>query len=83
MIKWLIIMKRQKFPSSKERAVLHGVMSKRKADGLEVRRANALLLYEGKSTSYVAEALYLNAETVREWRRMFVANGMSWLPKSA
>ena len=47
------------------------------------RRANALLLDEGKSTSHVAEALYPNAETVREWRRMFVANGMSWLPMSA
>ena len=77
-------MKRQKFLSSEERAALCGIMRKRKGDSLEVRRANVLLLLDqGKSTSFVAAVLYLDAETVREWRRMFVANGMSWLPMSA
>jgi len=64
------------FLSPSERTALSAVLRKRKEAGLVVRRANALLLLdEGMAAEAVAKVLYLNDETVREWRRAFAAEG--------
>jgi hypothetical protein len=48
-----------------ERTELEQVLRQRKADGLIVRSANALLLLDkGYQTQAVANALFLDAETV-------------------
>jgi hypothetical protein len=48
-----------------ERTELEQVLRQRKADGLIVRSANALLLLDkGCQTQAVANALFLDAETV-------------------
>ena len=44
------------------------------------RRANALLLLdEGWSCEKVAKALYLHDDTVRGWRKSYVADGLEGL----
>ena len=59
-------------------------MRQRKADGLIVRRANALLLLDdGIGAIEVARVLYLDAETIRDWRRHFLSHGMRFLFLSA
>ena len=59
---------------------LKAVLRKHKAEGLKVRRANAhLLLNKGHSASFVADALLLDSETVRRWRRGFEKYGMASL----
>ena len=66
--------------SNKERAALEHVLRQRKADGLIVRRANALLLLDkGWSASQVADALFLDVETIRKWRLEFINTGMDFL----
>jgi transposase len=70
--------------TAQERTNLEQVLRQRKADGLVVRRANALLLLDkGWRAQEVAEALYLDAETVRGWRRHFARHGMQFLPLSS
>ena len=55
-------------------------MRQRKADGLIVRRANALLLLDkGWKAGQVADALYLDAETIRVWRRHFIKHSLRFL----
>ena len=59
---------------------LKAVLRKHKAEGLKVRRANAhLLLDKGHSASFVADVLFLDADTVRRWRRGFEKYGMASL----
>ena len=66
--------------SSEDRAWLEGVVRQRKAAGLVVRRANVLLLLDkGWTPRDVAEALYLDEETVRVWHRGFAAEGRASL----
>lgn len=66
--------------SSGERNALEGVVRQRKAAGLVVRRANALLLLDdGWEAAGVARALYLDKETVRDWRRQFAGRGLDFL----
>ena len=58
-----------------ERKELKQVLRQRKADGLIVRRANALLLLDnGWKADQVADALFLDAETIRAWRRHFLTH---------
>jgi transposase len=66
--------------TGKERTTLEQVLRQRKADGLIVRRANALLLLDkGWKAHAVAEALYLDAETIRAWRRHFASHSLRFL----
>ena len=70
--------------TTEERLELERVLRQRKADGLIVRRANALLLLnKGWRASQVAEALFLDAETIRGWRRHFSTHGMDFLHLSS
>ncbi len=58
-----------------ERRELEQVLRQRKADGLIVRRANALLLLDdGIGAIEVARVLYLDAETVLDWRRHVITH---------
>lgn len=69
--------------SDNERRELEQILRQRKADGLIVRRANALLLLDdGIGCIDVARVLYLDAETVRDWRRHFLTHGMRFLSLS-
>ncbi|MCP4237895.1 MAG: IS630 family transposase [Aestuariibacter sp.] len=66
--------------TQEERTELERVLRRRKADGLIVRRANALLLLDnGWKVDQVADALYLDAETVRQWRRHFIKHNLRFL----
>jgi transposase len=66
--------------TDEERVELERVLRQRKADGLIVRRANALLLLDdGIGAIEVARVLYLDAETIRDWRRHFIGHGMRFL----
>ena len=63
-----------------ERKELKQVLRQRKADGLIVRRANALLLLDdGIGAIEVARVLYLDAETIRGWRRHFAKHSLRFL----
>ena len=63
-----------------ERKELKQVLCQRKADGLIVRRANALLLLDdGIGAIEVARVLYLDAETIRGWRRHFAKHSLRFL----
>ena len=77
-------MNRRNHSKQKQRAGQHtelkAVLWKHKAEGLKVRRANAhLLLDKGHSASFVADVLFLDADTVRRWRRDFEKYGMASL----
>ena len=77
-------MNRRNHSKQKQRAgqdtELKAVLRKHKAEGLKVRRANAhLLLNKGHSASFVADVLFLDADTVRRWRRDFEKYGMASL----
>jgi transposase len=66
--------------TDEERKELGQVLRQRKADGLIVRRANALLLLDkGWLAQSVADALFLDGETVRSWRRHFIKHGLRFL----
>jgi transposase len=63
-----------------ERTELEQVLRRRKADGLIIRRANALLLLDkGWQADQVGDVLFLDAETIRGWRRHFIAHGLRFL----
>ena len=63
-----------------ERTELAQVLRQRKADGLIVRRANALLLLDdGIGAIEVARVLYLDAETICGWRRHFIKHSLRFL----
>jgi len=66
--------------TNEERKELGDVLRQRKADGLIVRRANALLLLDkGWNAHSVADALFLDSETIRSWRRHFIKHGLRFL----
>jgi len=66
--------------TNEERRELGDVLRQRKADGLIVRRANALLLLDrGWKAQSVADALFLDSETIRAWRRHFIKHGLRFL----
>ena len=56
-------MKRGSFLSFRERRELNALIRKHKAEGLKVRRANALILLDkGRSVAFVVDALLLDSE---------------------
>ncbi len=66
--------------TQEERTELEQVLRQRKADGLIVRRANALLLLDkGWQAQAVADALFLDVETIRGWRRHFIKHSLRFL----
>jgi len=70
----------EQFLTSTQRMELARILRARKADGLKVRRANALLLLDdGLSPFDVARVLYLDEETVRNWQRGFASDGVASL----
>lgn len=70
--------------SAAERETLRTILRQRKVDGLVLRRANVLLLLDkGWCISKIAEAFFINIETVRDWRRQFIMSGLDFLPLSS
>ena len=68
------------FLTPAERAALEGLLRTRKAAGLRIRRANALLLLDdGFAPIDVARVLYLDEETIRSWKRGFESDGLGSL----
>ena len=58
--------------SAPQRVSLERLLRQRKADNLTSRRANALLLLDdGLSGEQIAKVLYIDAETVRLWRKLY------------
>jgi transposase len=69
--------------TDEERTELKRVLRQRKADGLTIRRANALLLLDdGIDCVEVARVLYLDCETIRSWRRHFETQGTRFVSLS-
>lgn len=67
-----------------ERATLEALLRERKAAGLKIRRANALLLLDdGFAPIDVARVLYLDEETIRVWKRSFEGDGLGSLDLKA
>ena len=68
------------FLTPQERTALQSLLRERKAAGLKVRRANALLLLDdGLSALDVARVLYLDEDTIRSWKRGFEHAGLGSL----
>ena len=66
------------FLSVNERVYLRNLMRKRKVEALVQRRANALLLLDtGWSELNVANALFLDVSTIKEWLANFQRAGLS------
>jgi len=66
--------------SAARRLALERLLRQRKADNLTARRANAVLLRDdGFDTGQVARVLYIDAETVRCWRRLYQSKGIEGL----
>jgi transposase len=62
------------------RQELTAMMRDGKAEGRVVRRANAILLLdEGWNCEEVAEALFLDDDTVRDWHRAWIVKGIKGL----
>jgi transposase len=72
------------FLTPTERAALEALLRERKAAGLKIRRANALLLLDdGLAPIDVARVLYLDEETIRVWKRSFESDGLGSLDLKA
>lgn len=68
------------FLTPAERQELTMLMRYSKAEGRVVRRANAILLLDdGLSCEKVAEVLYLDDDTVRDWHKAWSAKGTAGL----
>ena len=66
-----------------EKSSLEAVLRQRRVDSPVARRTDALLLSNrGWNASPVADALFLDVETIRDWRRGFVTTGLDVLPLS-
>lgn len=66
-----------RFLTPRERSELLAIARTRRGDHLAGVRATAILhLDGGRSTAYVAKALFVNADTVRAWRREFRERGL-------
>jgi transposase len=67
------------FLTSLERSALQSLLRERKAAGLKIRRANALLLLDdGMAPIDIARVLYLDEETIRSWKRSFESDGVTF-----
>jgi transposase len=72
------------FLTPEERTALQSLLRERKAAGLKVRRANALLLLDdGLLPLDVARVLYLDEDTIRSWKRGFASDGLGSLDLKA
>ena len=68
------------FLDAAARRALIAVMKNSKAESRVTRRANAIfLLDDGLSCEKVAEVLYLDDDTVRDWHRVWEAEGIKGL----
>lgn len=75
-----MVMSETGFLSETDRAYLRRYINKRKAPGLEVRRANALLaLDKGYRLEAVCDFLELGETTLRSWRTAYQDHGISFL----
>ncbi len=72
-----LLMIRSRFLSAKERTALQAVMRHPSETHGVARRANAILLLDdGWNCAKVAEALYLDDDTVRTWFKRYQAGGL-------
>jgi len=72
------------FLTSVERTALEALLRTRKAAGLKIRRANALLLLDdGLSPIDIVRVLYLDEETIRSWKRSFESDCLGSLDLNA
>ena len=70
------------FLSVSQRMELLALLRSGRSEQRLARRANALLLLDdGWSCEKVAEALYLDDDTVRGWRKTYDASGLSGLER--
>src|SRR3974390_116518 len=70
------------FLSPSQRAELLALLRSGRSDPRVVRRANAMLLLDdGWSCERVAEALYLDDDTVRSWRKIYDQEGLKGLER--
>ena len=68
------------FLSAEDRIYLRRYINRRKADGLCVRRANALLaLDKGRSFADVRDFLEIGASTLRGWVSAYETHGVDFL----
>jgi transposase len=68
------------FLSDADRKYFRTYMNKRKADGLSVRRANALIaLDKGRAPAEVCDVLEIGLSTLRGWLAGYEAHGASFL----
>lgn len=75
-----MIMIRPDFLEAAARQELIALMKNGKMEGRVTRRANALLLLDdGMSCEEVADVLYLDDDTVRNWHRLWERNGKDGL----
>lgn len=71
---------RSGFLSSSDRKEMLGCVKSQTEEHGIARRANALLLLDdGKSCAQVAEALYLDDDTVRRWHRQYHTSGWDFV----
>ena len=65
------------FLNAAQRQELMSVMRNSKTEARVMRRANAILLLDdGWSCERVAEALYFDDDTIRDWHRAWEADGI-------
>src|SRR5450755_4012537 len=82
---WLVldsasVMIRGGFLSPRQRAELISLLRDGHTEQRLARRANAMLLLDdGWSCERVAEALYLDDDTVRGWRKLYAEGGIDGL----
>ena len=71
---------RPRFLSAPERQELMTVMRNSKTEARVMRRANAILLLDdGMSCERVAEVLYFDDDTIRDWHRAWESDGIKGL----
>lgn len=71
---------RGQFLDAATRKELTALMRDGKAESRVTRRANALLLLDdGWSCEKVAEALYMDDDTIRYWHELYRQKGLKWL----
>ncbi len=71
---------RAKFLTPEQREELERIVRRPSEDHGVARRANAILLLDdGKSCTVIAEFLYLDDDTVRNWHKHYVSGGLDQL----
>lgn len=77
---WLMTSNAGHILTPAQRTALASILRARKADGLKVWRANALLLLDdGLDPADVARVLYLDVGTIWLWQRHFASDGAASL----